>query len=74
MSEKEKPICEIQLELVNGGSDTPSWAKNLTPKHDGEPCPECDACRIRFVQFQEYQGKKEEVYDCPNCGYIKFKV
>lgn len=74
MSDKPKLIYEKQLGEVSGGMINPDWSKGLKPRHEGEICPDCGVCSISFVQFQDYDGKREEVYYCPNCDYIKFTL
>jgi rubredoxin len=46
----------------------------MKPRHEGETCPDCGFLKLRFIQFQEYNGAREEVYYCSNCDYIKFKI
>ena len=40
------------------------------PHIDGQLCPECGACTLRFRNYQFNNGKKQEVYDCSYCGQV----
>lgn len=74
MDDEEKLIFDDKMEKVAGGIVNPPWSQGMKPKHDGETCPDCGYCKLRFVQFQDYNGAREEVEYCLNCDYVKFKV
>ena len=74
MSDEAKLIYDDKMEKVSGGIVNPSWSHGMKPRHEGETCPDCGFLKLRFIQFQEYNGAREEVYYCSNCGYIKFKI
>ena len=74
MSEKAEKLLDEKLAQVSGGEVNPPWSIGMKPKHDDEICPDCGVCYLHFEQFQTYNGVREEVDYCPNCGWIKFKV
>ena len=74
MSDKVKRVYDDKMEQVSGGTVNPPWSNGMKPKHAGETCPDCGMCDLSFVQFQDYNGAREEVDYCPNCDFVKFKI
>ena len=69
MTREEKVLSGAETNAVAGGAqDAPA-----APKHDGDLCHECKMCHVRFVRFQYYQNRWEEVCECPYCGPVVFR-
>lgn len=74
MEEKKIIVTDAEINSINGGCVNPDWSKGMKSKHEGEICPDCGVCYLEFVQFQDFDGIREEVCYCSCCDYIIFKV